>query len=455
MAGQGSRHYYFVLLAVELLIVNLTPTNVPISLLIKLSWSGTRYRFSLLSCTRSRRSTSSRQLRRFLLTWPSSPPWFTSPAALTHSTTVFTRWSSLLRPLLPRYWAYLTAAVSFILFGATLELTYFGKIPSYFSGRGDLKSLQAIILIGRRGQVVDGVDRLVDEVGLGDVEVERDELGVADVRNVLERARLEVVDADHTVPPREQLVAQMRAEESGAPGDQAGAIAGSLPSGVVRSLPGACRRGSRGGYPSARWRRRQRRGARRSRRSSGRTDPRRFTDSGIEVERGLRAPSAGGRALEDPGEFPYTRGIRRDGYRARLWTMRQYAGYASASESNERYRYLLAHGSTGLSMAFDLPTQLGLDSDDPRALGEVGRTGRRDRHDRRHADRVRRDPARRGVDVDDDQRSRERAAVPLRAGRRGAGRGRRGSCAARARTTSSRSTSRAATTSTRPGRRCG
>src|SRR5471030_2801186 len=62
-------------------------------------------------------------------------------------------------------------------------------------------------------------------------------------------------------------------------------------------------------------------------------------------------------------------------YREQLWTMRQYAGYASAKESNERYRYLLEHGSTGLSMAFDLPTQLGLDSDDPRCLGEVGRTG--------------------------------------------------------------------------------
>jgi methylmalonyl-CoA mutase N-terminal domain/subunit len=80
-------------------------------------------------------------------------------------------------------------------------------------------------------------------------------------------------------------------------------------------------------------------------------------------------------SLEDPGEFPFTRGIHRDMYRGRLWTMRQYAGYASARESNARFRYLLAAGSTGLSMAFDLPTQLGLDSDDPRALGEVGRTG--------------------------------------------------------------------------------
>src|SRR6476659_9715030 len=62
-------------------------------------------------------------------------------------------------------------------------------------------------------------------------------------------------------------------------------------------------------------------------------------------------------------------------YRSRRWTMRQYAGYATAQETNVRYRYLLEHGSTGLSMAFDLPTQLGLDSDDPRCLGEVGRTG--------------------------------------------------------------------------------
>src|SRR4029079_14127311 len=75
------------------------------------------------------------------------------------------------------------------------------------------------------------------------------------------------------------------------------------------------------------------------------------------------------------GDFPFTRGAHPEMYRKQLWTMRQYAGYASAKESNERYRYLLEHGSTGLSMAFDLPTQLGLDSDDPRCLGEVGRTG--------------------------------------------------------------------------------
>jgi methylmalonyl-CoA mutase N-terminal domain/subunit len=78
---------------------------------------------------------------------------------------------------------------------------------------------------------------------------------------------------------------------------------------------------------------------------------------------------------ERPGEFPFTRGPYRDMYRGRPWTIRQYAGFASAEESNERYRYLLSAGQTGLSIAFDLPTQLGYDSDDPRALGEVGRTG--------------------------------------------------------------------------------
>jgi len=79
--------------------------------------------------------------------------------------------------------------------------------------------------------------------------------------------------------------------------------------------------------------------------------------------------------LGAPGEFPYTRGIYPNMYRGRLWTMRQYAGYASAEESNARYKYLLAQGTTGLSVAFDLPTQIGLDSDDQLALGEVGKVG--------------------------------------------------------------------------------
>jgi len=81
------------------------------------------------------------------------------------------------------------------------------------------------------------------------------------------------------------------------------------------------------------------------------------------------------RDLGDPGEFPYTRGIRPNMYRGRLWTMRQYAGYATAEESNARYKYLLSQGTTGLSVAFDLPTQIGLDSDDPLAIGEVGKVG--------------------------------------------------------------------------------
>jgi methylmalonyl-CoA mutase N-terminal domain/subunit len=79
--------------------------------------------------------------------------------------------------------------------------------------------------------------------------------------------------------------------------------------------------------------------------------------------------------LGEPGSFPYTRGIYEAMYRGRLWTMRQYAGYATAEESNKRYKYLLAHGTTGLSVAFDLPTQIGLDSDDPLARGEVGKVG--------------------------------------------------------------------------------
>jgi methylmalonyl-CoA mutase, N-terminal domain len=79
--------------------------------------------------------------------------------------------------------------------------------------------------------------------------------------------------------------------------------------------------------------------------------------------------------LGQPGEFPFTRGIQSTMYRGRLWTMRQYAGFASAEESNARYRYLLANGVSGLSVAFDLPTQMGYDSDNPLAAGEVGRVG--------------------------------------------------------------------------------
>src|SRR3982750_2767424 len=110
----------------------------------------------------------------------------------------------------------------------------------------------------------------------------------------------------------------------------------------------------------------------------GPDDPRRFTDSGIEIKQLYTeddVPDALPERLGEPGEYPFTRGIHPDMYRSRKWTMRQYAGYATAKETNERFRYLIEHGSTGLSMAFDLPTQLGRDSDDPLCAGEVGRTG--------------------------------------------------------------------------------
>src|SRR6186713_30567 len=103
------------------------------------------------------------------------------------------------------------------------------------------------------------------------------------------------------------------------------------------------------------------------------------TSSGIELLNDFNPENTAVVAYEndlgEPGSFPYTRGVRRSMYRGKLWTMRQYAGFATASESNARYKYLLSQGTTGLSVAFDLPTQIGLDSDDPLALGEVGKVG--------------------------------------------------------------------------------
>ena len=96
------------------------------------------------------------------------------------------------------------------------------------------------------------------------------------------------------------------------------------------------------------------------------------TPSGIPLETALGAADGSG---EWPGEYPFTRGVHPTMYRSRLWTMRQYAGFATAAESNARYRYLLAQGQTGISVAFDLPTQLCMDADDPLALGEVGKVG--------------------------------------------------------------------------------
>jgi methylmalonyl-CoA mutase N-terminal domain/subunit len=105
----------------------------------------------------------------------------------------------------------------------------------------------------------------------------------------------------------------------------------------------------------------------------------RRTDSGIEIRPVYNAGDLDGwdpeSKLGEPGEYPYTRGVYADMYRGRLWTMRQYAGFGTAEATNERFKFLLAHGQTGLSCAFDLPTQMGYDSDHPRAEGEVGKVG--------------------------------------------------------------------------------
>ena len=94
--------------------------------------------------------------------------------------------------------------------------------------------------------------------------------------------------------------------------------------------------------------------------------------SGIEIDRIYKTAKPN---TEDAGEFPYTRGVQPDMYRGRLWTMRQYAGFSTAEESNKRYHYLLNNGTMGLSVAFDLPTQIGYDSDHAMSDGEVGKVG--------------------------------------------------------------------------------
>ena len=100
----------------------------------------------------------------------------------------------------------------------------------------------------------------------------------------------------------------------------------------------------------------------------------RYTDSGIEIQK-VYLRGEDNKPQEAPGEFPFTRGIQPDMYRGKLWTMRQYAGFSTAEESNKRYHYLLSHGVMGLSVAFDLPTQIGYDSDHALADGEVGKVG--------------------------------------------------------------------------------
>ncbi len=100
-----------------------------------------------------------------------------------------------------------------------------------------------------------------------------------------------------------------------------------------------------------------------------------ITDSGIEIKALYTVTDNAQKNTEQPGEFPYTRGVQADMYRGKLWTMRQYAGFSTAEESNKRYHYLLSQGVSGLSVAFDLPTQIGYDSDHPLADGEVGKVG--------------------------------------------------------------------------------
>ncbi len=101
-----------------------------------------------------------------------------------------------------------------------------------------------------------------------------------------------------------------------------------------------------------------------------------LTDSAIEIPPYLKGDSQTyERQLNDPGKYPFTRGVHESMYRSRFWTMRQYAGFGDAEDSNKRYKFLLSQGTTGLSVAFDLPTQIGYDSDDPIAEGEVGKVG--------------------------------------------------------------------------------
>src|SRR5439155_14623717 len=99
------------------------------------------------------------------------------------------------------------------------------------------------------------------------------------------------------------------------------------------------------------------------------------TLSGVEVRPLYTSEDRHGAPEELPGQYPYTRGIHASGYRGRLWTMRQFSGFATAEETNRRYKYLLANGQTGLSVAFDMPTLMGQDSDAPTSRGEVGHCG--------------------------------------------------------------------------------
>src|SRR5689334_4368739 len=104
-------------------------------------------------------------------------------------------------------------------------------------------------------------------------------------------------------------------------------------------------------------------------------EKKKYTDSEIEIKKVYSEHEAQTTGNQPPGSFPFTRGIQPDMYRGKLWTMRQYAGFSTAEESNKRYHYLLSQGVHGLSIAFDLPTQIGYDSDHDLAEGEVGKVG--------------------------------------------------------------------------------
>ena len=185
----------------------------------------------------------------------------------------------------------------------------------------------------------------------------------------------------------------------------------------------------------------------------------RSTESGIPVERVYDASAVEGldlaERLGEPGASPSPAASTPRCTASKPWTMRQYAGFATAEETNARFRYLLAAGAPGLSTAFDLPTQLGMDSDDPLAAGEVGRVGvaiDSVEDMARLFDGIPLDRVSTSMTINAPGRG---AAAALPAGGRGGRRRRRASCAGRSRTTCSRSTSRAATTSTRRCPRCG
>ena len=195
-----------------------------------------------------------------------------------------------------------------------------------------------------------------------------------------------------------------------------------------------CRRCGFGQNPAARWRRPRIRARKRPPTSGASSCTRRCRSGRVSCSRRCRGSRTSRSATPDtvevdverdlgfPGVFPFTRGVYPSMYRGRLWTMRQFAGFGTAEETNERFRYLLEHGQTGLSTAFDMPTLMGYDSDHARSLGEVGREGVAIDSLEDMETLFAGHPARRGLDVDDDQLAGGDLARVLRVRRRGAGR---------------------------------